>query len=208
MKSASRVLFAAFVLIGCKSTPEHSAAAESATAKVVAPPAASLPSEAPPPSAAAASAAPSSSAPPPAASAAKEASPCPEGARKNDAARYCITLPPNPLAVSYEGDSPAQGIREELEIDGDRVVITIDPAKSGKSAAALKKEAVAELGASLVESGDLPNGYWTDAKNESGDGHIIQGVVVSKYEITCTYWVNKDEKIKDARAVCGSLRTF
>ncbi len=200
MKSASSAFLAALLLVACKEKPDTTPTPAGATP----PPTASLASARP-----VASAAPSAPASPPSASASAApaaASPCPEGARKNDDAHYCITLPEKRLAVSYEGDSPDQGIREELEIAGDRVVITVDPAK-GKTAASMKAAATKRLGSSLADSGDLTDGYWTDAKNEDG-GHIIQGVVVSKYVITCTYWVSDEAKLETAGKVCKSLKTF
>ena len=143
----------------------------------------------------------------PAPSSAASDSPCPEGARKDDDARYCITLPAKKLAVSYEGDKPAQGIREELEVAGDRLVITVNAAPPGKTVAQLKEDATKRIGASLVESGDLAGGYWTDLKDKDGQ-HVVEGVVVSKYVITCTHWVRDEKNLEAARAVCKSLKTF
>lgn len=133
--------------------------------------------------------------------------PCAAGARKNDDARYCITLPAKVLAVSYEGDKPSQGIREELEVAGDRLVISVAAAPSGKAVAQLKADALKRIGAELVESGDLTSGYWTDLKEKSGQ-HIVEGVVMSRYLVTCTHWVRDEKNLEAARAVCKSLTTF
>ncbi len=204
MKIAHPALLATLLLAACDGAPAGSPAASATAEKVSARPASSAAASAP----ASASAQPTASAAAPAASAsASAAGPCPEGARKDDDARYCITLPAKPLAVSYEGDKPAQGIREELEIAGDRVVITVGPAPAGKTVAQLKEDAIKRIGASLVDSGDLTGGYWTDLKDKDGQ-HIVEGVVVGKYIITCMHWVRDEKNLGAARAVCQSLKTF
>jgi len=86
-------------------------------------------------------------------------------------------------------------------------VIAIGPAPKGKTVASMKEEALKRIGSSLVGGGDLPNGHWTDLVGKEG-GHIIGGVVVSKYAIACTSWVSDEEKLQAARAVCTSLETF
>lgn len=131
--------------------------------------------------------------------------PCPEGARQNDEARYCITLPPKPLAVSYEGDKPSGGIREELEIAGDRLVITVDPAPRGVNLPQLQADAAAQP--EHVDGGNLEHGYWNDRKDSAGQ-HIVESLVISRYVITCTHWVRDEKKLEAARAVCKSLKTF
>lgn len=196
MRTSYGAVFATLLLVACNATPTSTTTSSSASSQATSAPALSV-----------ASAVPTAAATASTASSSAAASPCPEGARKNDDARYCITLPAKKLAVSYEGDSPSQGIREELEIAGDRVVITVGPARAGQTVASLKEAALKRIGAALVESGDLTNGYWTDLKGKGGE-HIIEGVVVSTYVITCTYWVADDKNVEAARMVCRSLRTF
>lgn len=211
MSACTRVTAAAFVLVsltGCDKSRSTGASGGPPASASTAPPitattSASTPPTAPPSASAASSAAPSASA----AASAAPSGPCAAGARKDDDARYCITLPAKKLAVSYEGDKPSAGIREELEIAGDRVVITVERAPAGKSVAQLKEAAIKRIGDLLVESGDLPKGYWTDLKEKSGQ-HIVQGVVVGKFEITCMHWVKDEKNLAAARAVCQSLTTF
>jgi hypothetical protein len=112
-----------------------------------------------------------------------------------------------PLEVSYEGDKPSKGIREELSVSGDRLVITVNAAPKGKAVAQLKKEAAGRFGKSLVDSGDLTNGYWIDSKDAKGE-HIVEGVVVGTYLVTCTHWVADEKNLPAALAVCRSLTTF
>jgi hypothetical protein len=150
------------------------------------------------------------STPSPAASAsasAAAASECPEGARKNDEARYCINLPEKKLEVSYEGDKPSQGIREELEVSGERLVITVGPAPAGKTLEQLKEVGAKRMGAERVEGGDLAGGFWNTWKEKDGQ-HVVEAVVVSKYVITCTHWAREEKNLEAARAVCKSLKTF
>ncbi len=109
--------------------------------------------------------------------------------------------------MSYEGDKPAQGIREELEIAGDRLVITVGPAPAGATAAQMKEAAIKRIGPSLVESGDLTDGYWTDLKDKDGQ-HIVEATVVSKYVINCMHWVRDEKNLEAARTVCKSLKTY
>jgi hypothetical protein len=203
VKTAYHALLATLLLAACDGAPADTATSTSAASKASSRPAATASASA------SASTLPTASASAPAASssASAAAGPCPEGARKDDDARYCITLPAKPLAVSYEGDKPAQGIREELEIAGDRLVITVGPAPAGQTALQLKEAALKRIGASLVESGDLPSGYWTDLKDKDGQ-HIVEGVVVGKFIITCTHWVRDEKSLAAARAICQSLKTF
>jgi hypothetical protein len=206
MHTSYRIVFTAMFLLGCDK-PKTTAASSTASPTLAPSPSSTATASA---SAASkpvvpASATASASAAPSASGAA--ASPCPEGARKDDDARYCILLPKKKLAVSYEGDKPSKGIREELEIAGDRVVITIDPAPAGKTVAQLKADALTRIGSELVESGDLSRGYWTDLKDKNGQ-HIVEGVVVSKYVISCMHWVRDEKNLPAARAVCQSLTTF
>ncbi|MEZ4221315.1 MAG: hypothetical protein R3B13_10360 [Polyangiaceae bacterium] len=201
---------ATLLLVACKSTPSTSTTSSSVTAEAPKAPVAATTAPTAPAPTLSASAAPSAvpvAASASAAASAAPASPCPEGARKDDKARYCITLPEKRLAVSYDGDDPDQGILEELEIAGDRVLISIEPVGPGETVASLKAAALKRIGPSLVESGDLPNGYWTDLKADDGK-RIIAGVVVSKYLIQCTHWASDEKKVEAARAVCTSLRTF
>lgn len=207
MPARPRAVVFVFLLssaLGCdKSRPNEAAPAASARVASAAAPTAAAPASTSAAPAASTSAAPSASA----ATSAAPNGPCAAGARKDDEARYCITLPAKKLAVSYEGDKPAAGIREELEIGGDRVVITVERAPSGKTVAQLKEAAVKRIGDGLVESGDLPKGYWTDLKDKAGK-HIVEGVVVGKFQITCTHWVRDEKNLAAARAVCQSLATF
>lgn len=214
MHARARAVVLAFLIstiIGCdKSRPGGANAAASTTG--VAATASAPPTPASTTSASAAPSARASATAPVAASASASASAaaggsCAPGARKDDDARYCITLPAKKLAVSYEGDKPAAGIREELEIAGDRVVITVERAPAGKTVAQLKEAALKRIGDGLVESGDLTKGYWTDLKDKAGQ-HIVEGVVVGKFQITCTHWVKDEKNLAAARAVCQSLSTF
>jgi hypothetical protein len=211
MHTSHRALFAALLLVACDKpspTPSATPASATATAAATSPKAtattssASAAVSAAPPAVSAASASASASA------GAATASRCAPGARQDDDARYCITLPAKkPLAISYEGDKPSKGIREELEVAGDRLVLTVDAAPKGKTVAQLKKEAAARFGESLVDSGDLTNGYWIDSKDAKGQ-HIVEGVVVGAYLVTCTHWVRDEQKLPAALAVCRSLTTF
>ncbi len=213
VKTTRHAILATLLITACEAKPTTTSTSSGASAESPSVPAVSAAAPAPNPTTSAAPlAAASSTASPPVASASAAptsavGSVCAEGARKDDDARYCITLPAKRLAVSYEGDSPGQGIIEELEIAGDRVVIKVGPARAGDTVASLKKAALERIGASLVESGDLSNGYWTDLKSKDG-ARIINSAVVSKYLITCTHWVADEKNVETARAVCKSLKTF
>ncbi len=206
MQTSSRAVLAAVLLIACDGASQNAASSSTAAAKSAS--TAAAPASANKTAATTASSTASAAAPTASASASAAAtSDCPDGARKDDDARYCITLPEKKLAVSYEGDKPSQGIREELEIAGDRLVITVGPAPAGKTVAQLKEAADKAMGPSRVDGGDLPNGYWNDRKEKDGQ-HIVEGVVVSKFIITCTHWVRDEKNLEAARAVCKSLKTF
>ena len=124
MKLTSVALLAGLLLPACGKTsrdaPESSrvpvpGSAPSASSTATARPLTSTPT----PAVASAASAKSSDGPTaasgaPSASAAA-ASPCPDGARKDEKARYCITLPAKILAISYTGDKPEAGIEEEVE---------------------------------------------------------------------------------------------
>jgi hypothetical protein len=86
--------------------------------------------------------------------------------------------------------------------------LTVNPLPAGVTLASLKKNALESKENELVvESGDLPRGFWTDVK-KNDNRHVVTGVVVGKYMISCLVSVRDEKALDSARAVCKSLKTF
>ena len=89
------------------------------------------------------------------------------------------------------------------------IVLTVNPLPAGLTLASLRKNALeSRENEVIVESGDLPRGFWRDVKSKKDDSHVVTGVVVGKYMISCTISARDEKRLDSARAVCKSLKTF
>lgn len=212
---------AAILLLACSTAPAGPATSDtpasvpaSTAASTV--PAASTASASPSDSAAAPSASVATAAPEasvtaaPAGSAAAPSG-CSKDARRDKAARFCITLGSKVFPVSYSGSSPDEGIEELLDVGEPkrsvRIVLTRSPAGPVTSVLKLREYSDKPDTPGFVDRGDLPAGYWNE-KRESNNQRRVEGVILSgKYVVHCMA-TGDEADVETARAVCKSLRTF
>lgn len=135
------------------------------------------------------------------------AGPCPADARRDDAAGFCIVFGAKPLAVSYEGDSPDDGITEQLEVEGIDVLLRQVPAR-GKTVGSLR--AGVRAGApNLVAHGELPEGAFAHYYSEKDGLYTVTAqIIAKKYVITCTANTREQSKLERALSLCKSLRAL
>ncbi len=207
--STLRILGGALLLLACgcskpapgEALPTAAAPAASAEASAPAPPA----SAAAAPSTPAANASGTASAA--ATASAAPAPPCPEGARRDEDARYCIVFGAKPLAISYEGDSPAQGIEEKLEVNGIDVMLVQGPAR-GQTVASLQASHKPDE-PKLTSHSALPDGSFARYHDEQRGTHSALAKIISgKFLITCSASTQDAEKAEQAASICQSLRAY
>ncbi|MBX3183529.1 MAG: hypothetical protein KIT72_02800 [Polyangiaceae bacterium] len=208
--STLRILGGALLLLACgcskrdsvEAVPTAAAPPASAEASAPAPPVsvAAAPST---PTAADASG-PASAA---ATASAAPASPCPEGARRDEGTRYCIVFGAKPLAVSYDGDSPAQGIEEKLEVNGIDVLLRQGPAR-GQTVASLQASHKPDE-PKLTSHSALPEGSFARYHDEQRKTYSALAKIISgKFLITCSASTQDAEKADRAASICQSLRAY
>ncbi|NUO51400.1 MAG: hypothetical protein HOV80_21305 [Polyangiaceae bacterium] len=217
-----QLTLAAILLLACSTAPAGretsdtpaSVPASAAAASDV--PAASMVSASPStsaaePSASVASATPEASVTTAPAASAAAPSGCSKDARRDKAARFCITLGDKVSPVSYSGSSPDEGIEELLDVGPPkksvRIVLTRSPAGPVTSVLTLREYNDKPDTPGLVDRGDLPAGYWNE-KRASNNQRRVEGVILSgKYVVHCM-GTGDEADVETARAVCKSLRTF